>query len=143
MAKALPFDTIYLSASGGLDVSECFVPSLAINAFSPDYEVYFEAVSFGRVKLFDVAGFEAAVDSVSFGWQDILVLEETPFDILTVISGVVTGTRQGQLSHVNIRSAARGTPNCFVRDPLTTLAEWEGKLVRLACTATGLEIARR
>lgn len=34
------------------------------------------------------------------------------------LSGIMTGTRQGALSSLDVRSAARGTPNCYTRAPL-------------------------
>jgi hypothetical protein len=63
----------------------------------------------------------------------VLVTEEAPLDIETVIGGIVTGTRQGELSHLNVRSSSRGTPNCYLRDGYDTLAKWEGQLVAIEC----------
>jgi pyruvate,water dikinase len=97
------------------------------------YEPYTIGVGYGTIRLFDSAAFAEATEQAAFGYQDLLVLDEAPFDVERVISGAVTGTRQGQLSHLNVRSAARGTPNCFVADPLTALSQWEGQLVRLEC----------
>ncbi|MCB9758580.1 MAG: hypothetical protein H6739_01945 [Alphaproteobacteria bacterium] len=98
-----------------------------------DYEVYTRGVGYGTVRLYDLGELAAAERSAAFGFQDILVLDEAPLDIERVISGAVTGTRQGELSHLNVRSAARGTPNCFIADPHSALAAWEGRLVRLEC----------
>ena len=104
------------------------------------YEVYTVAVGYGTVRLFTLAELERAEAEASFGFQDLLILEEAPFDIERVIAGAVTGSRQGELSHLNVRSAARGTPNCFVKDALTELAEWEGQLARLECGEDGLSV---
>ncbi len=105
------------------------------------YEAYNQAVGYGAVRLVAIAELEAATQAASFGYQDILVLDEAPFDLERVVSGTVTGTRQGALSHVNVRAAARGTPNCFLDEAFVALAAWEGVRVRFECGATGLSIA--
>lgn len=97
------------------------------------YEPYTQAVGYGVVHRYTMEQFVEATENASFGYQNILVLEDAPIDIERVISGAVTGTRQGELSHINVRSAARGTPNCFVADAMDTFAEWEGQLVRFEC----------
>ncbi|MCK6524606.1 hypothetical protein L6R49_24635, partial [Myxococcota bacterium] len=104
------------------------------------YEAYTVAVGYGTVRLYTLAELSRAEEEASFGFQDLLILEEAPFDIERVIAGAVTGTRQGELSHLNVRSAARGTPNCFVKDALLELAEWEGQLARLECGVDGLSV---
>jgi hypothetical protein len=105
-----------------------------------DYEVYTSGQGFGTVRLMDLAQLAQANASGEIGFQDILVLDEAPSDLERVVSGTVTGTRQGVLSHLNVRSSARGTPNCFVRNPQETLGEWEGRLVRIVCGESELEI---
>jgi hypothetical protein len=98
-----------------------------------DYQAYTKGVGYGTLRRFTLAGLATATESHGFGWQDILVLAEAPTDIETVISGAVTGTQQGTLSHLNVRSAARGTPNCYVNRAYAMFEAWEGKLVRLEC----------
>ncbi|MDP2306152.1 MAG: PEP/pyruvate-binding domain-containing protein [Pseudomonadota bacterium] len=97
------------------------------------YEAYTEGVGFGTVRRVPLAELAAATAAASFGYQDILVLDEAPFDVERIVSGIVTGSRQGTLSHLNVRSAARGTPNCYLEDPFAALAAWEGVLVRFEC----------
>ncbi len=97
------------------------------------YEAYTQGVGYGTLRRFDAAGLAAATQNHTFGWQDILVLDQAPTDLESVISGAVTGTQQGTLSHLNVRSAARGTPNCYVEGAYQLLQAWEGKLVRLEC----------
>ncbi len=99
------------------------------------YEAYNQGVGFGTVRRLSLVELAAATDAATFGHQDLLVLDEAPFDVERPIAGAVTGSRQGELSHLNVRSAARGTPNCFVREPRTAFAAWEGRLVRLECGA--------
>jgi len=93
------------------------------------YEPYTPGVGFGTVRLLDVAD----LDGADLGYQDILALDAAPFDVETVVSGVVTGGRQAALSHLNVRSAARGTPNCYIEGAHDALAAWEGALARLEC----------
>lgn len=103
---------------------------------SVSYEPYTRGVGYGTLTLIDLDELDAA----EFGWQDIVVLDEAPLDIERVVSGVVTGTRQATLSHLNVRSSARGTPNCYLDGAQPQLQAWEGKIVRLCCGADGIEI---
>lgn len=100
-----------------------------------DYEVYTQATGYGTVRRLTLTELAAATEAASFGYQDLLVLDEAPLDIERVIAGSVTGSRQGALSHLNVRAAARGTPNCYVADALEALAPWDGQLVALTCGA--------
>ena len=106
------------------------------------YEVYTMGDGFGTVRIMTAAELQQATVSGEIGFQDILVLDETPSDLERVVSGTVTGTRQGILSHLNVRSSARGTPNCFVREPREAFEDWEGMLVRLTCGAETFEIRK-
>lgn len=105
------------------------------------YEPYTEATGYGTVRLYTLDELETATEAGEYGYQDVLVLDEAPLDLERVVAGVVTGTRQGALSHVNVRAAARGTPNCFIADPFTVLADWEGQLVRFTCGADDYSIS--
>ena len=95
------------------------------------YEAYSSGTTYGRVRRYTA---EQLATASGFGWQDILVLETAPADLVGVMAGVVTGSRQDVLSHLNVLSARRGTPNIFVADPLTVFAPQEGQLVRLRAT---------
>jgi pyruvate,water dikinase len=105
-----------------------------------EYEVYTVGEGFGTVRILDANGLQQAESSGLIGFQDILVLDEAPSDLERIVSGTVTGTRQGMLSHLNVRSNARGTPNCFVARPRVTLRKWEGQLVRMVCGQDALLI---
>jgi len=94
-------------------------------------EVYNPGTAYGVVRLFSLLEFEEAAERGELSFRDLVVLDKVPFDIEAVVAGVVTGARQWELSHVNVRMSRRGTPNLFVEDPLAALAAWEGKLVRL------------
>jgi hypothetical protein len=91
------------------------------------YEVYTAGTAYGRVRLGDAA-------PGSFGWQDLLVLESAPFDLVGVMAGAVTGTRQDVLSHLNVLASRRGTPNLFVADPQAAFAPFAGDLVKLTAS---------
>ncbi len=117
----------------------CEVPQYDASA-AIAYEPYTVAAGFGTVRRYTTAQLADATATAAYGFQDILVLDEAPLDIERVISGAVTGGRQAQLSHLNVRSAARGTPNCFLRDALARLAPWDGQLVRVECGKTDLEV---
>jgi hypothetical protein len=104
------------------------------------YEVYTPGEAYGTIRLYDLQELETATAAAEYGYQDILILDQAPLDIETVVSGVITGSRQGTLSHINVRSAARGTPNCFVLDPHPAFVPWDGQLVRLECTEESYSI---
>ncbi len=67
---------------------------------------------------------------VSF--RDIVVLDEVPNDI-SVTSGIITQMFQTPLSHINVLSQNRGTPNMSLSDAYTDskLRKFEGKWVKL------------
>ena len=96
-----------------------------------DYQPYTQGTGYGRVRLLRLADFEAANSTGRFTFQDILVIDQAPRDIDGVVGGVITGEIQGELSHVSIRTARRGTPNAFVGNALEAFAPHEGELVRL------------
>ena len=104
------------------------------------YEVYTQGTGIGRVQTFTSDELAQAQRDASFSYQDLLVLEQAPFDIERPIAGVVTGTRQGELSHLNLRAASRGTPNCYVADPLAAFESWDGQLVALTCGERGYTV---
>ncbi len=120
-------------------LSNCSVPLYDANS-AVKYEAYNPGVGYGYIRRHTAAEFREAQAKLEFDWRNILVLDEAPFDIETVIAGAVTGTRQGELSHLNIRSAARGTPNCFAASALAVFADWDDQLVRLQCGTEGWTI---
>lgn len=105
------------------------------------YEAYTTGTGIGTVRRYTLAQLAQAEAAAAFGYRDLLVLEEAPFDVQRPIAGAITGTRQGALSHLNVRSAARGTPNAHVDGAMDAFAAWEGQLVRLVCTERGYTVA--
>jgi hypothetical protein len=71
-----------------------------------------------------------------FSYQSIVVLDEAPNDI-SVVSGIITQEFQTPLSHLNVLSRNRNTPNMGLRNALThpTLLAYQDQLVELNVTA--------
>ncbi len=59
-----------------------------------------------------------SIENKFIGWQDIVLTNGVPFDI-GVVSGMITTEFQTQLSHVNILSHNRKTPNMALRNGWT------------------------
>jgi pyruvate,water dikinase len=106
-----------------------------------EYEAYNTGAAYGTLRLYTLEELAKATKEGAFGYQDILVISEAPSDLERVVSGIVTGTRQGDLSHLNVRSLARGTPNCYVADPHDALADYADTLVRFECGESDYSVA--
>ena len=72
--------------------------------------------------------------------RELVVLDRVPND-LTVVAGVVTEELQTPLSHVNVLSQQRGTPNMGLRGAHDRFAGLDGRWVRLAVGAFAWEVA--
>ncbi|MFB3787416.1 MAG: PEP/pyruvate-binding domain-containing protein [bacterium] len=106
----------------------------------PGYESYSPGTAYGRVRRFTLAALETAVQQGRLSWQDIVVVDAAPTDIETVVAGVITGTRQGELSHINVRCLRRGTPNAYIQNPLPVFASYEGQLIKLEVSSDAYQI---
>lgn len=71
--------------------------------------------------------------------RELVVLDRVPNDISTV-AGVVTQEFQTPLSHVNVLSQQRGTPNMALRNALSVFAPYDGQYVRLKVSAFAYEL---
>ena len=93
-----------------------------------DYQPLNLGVSMGQLHFYSAAELEESL--VSF--RDIVILDSVPNDI-AVVSGIVTATFQTPLSHINVLSQNRGTPNMALRGSFddTELRALDGKWVRL------------
>ncbi len=93
-----------------------------------DYQALNTGESYGQLRFATAA--ELQSDVLTF--RDIAVLDSVPNDI-SVVMGIITATFQTPLSHVNVLSQNRGTPNMALRgaygDP--ALRALEGKWVKL------------
>jgi len=83
----------------------------------------------------------ADLDKEYLSYEDIVVLDEVPNDI-SVIQGLITQEFQTPLSHVNVLSQNRHTPNMGLRGAMTNpeLLALSGKLVELTVGASSWSI---
>lgn len=91
--------------------------------------------TYARVRIVTAA--ELATTYVSP--REIVVLDRVPND-LTVVAGVVTEELQTPLSHVNVLSQQRGTPNMGLRGAVQRFIGLEGRWVRLSVRAFDWEV---
>ncbi len=119
-------------------------PPFSIYFLSPDstvtYEAYTTGTACGRVRLLTAAEVEEASAAGLLSWQEIVVIDTVPAFLETIVSGIVTGGRQGELSHLNVRAARRGTPNVYVQDPHEAFEPYEGQLVRIEFGSAAYEM---
>jgi hypothetical protein len=101
------------------------MPVLTVSDGGVAFEAYTPGIAYGRVRTHRVG------EPSDYGWQDIVVFDEVPVDFEGVLAGAVTGQRQDILSHLNVLSAQRGTPNFFVDDAVAVFTQFEGQLVRI------------
>ena len=120
-----------------LDEAETWVdpefPVFVDNTPPPfQFEAYTLGLGYGRLRIMTLEEFEVANRAGRFTFQDGVVIEEvSPPDIEGVVGFVFTGGVQGELAHLPIRTARRGTPNAFVSNVREKFAEFEGELVRV------------
>jgi hypothetical protein len=102
-----------------------------------DYQPLSLSTGIGRLRFAKVADLEKEYLS----YQDIVVLDQAPNDI-SVIQGIISQEFQTPLSHVNVLSQNRRTPNMGLRNATTNprLRELEGKLVELTVAAAAWTI---
>lgn len=113
-ARSLPKDVPYLR-------SELLFSGI-------DYQPLNLATAYGRLRFVKAA--DLAKSYLSF--REIVVLDRVPNDISAVL-GIVTQDFQTPLSHINVLSQNRGTPNMSLRNAMSNpaLRALEGKWVRL------------
>ncbi len=103
------------------------------------YEGYSLGTAYGHVRLLTAAQAEQMSATGMLSWQDILVIDGVPRFLESVVSAIITGGRQGELSHVNVRASRRGTPNAYIKDPFAVFAPFEGQLVRITMNSLSYE----
>ena len=109
--------------------------------FTISTETIFEGVDYQPLNLGDGMGLlrfmtAAELDTEYVSYQDIVVLDHVPNDI-AVVAGLITEEFQTPLSHVNVLSQNRGTPNMGLKEATTNgeLRALEGKWVHLTVGA--------
>ena len=97
-----------------------------------DFQPLSLGVAYGRVH-FTTA---AALASEYLSYQSIVVLDSAPNDI-SVVQGIITEEFQTPLSHINVLSRNRGSPNMGLRGAQTNAAlrALDGQLAKLTVTA--------
>jgi pyruvate,water dikinase len=103
-----------------------------------DFQPLNLAESYGRLRF--VAAEDLETSFVTF--RDIVVLDRVPNDI-SVAQGIITAEFQTPLSHVNVLSQNRGTPNMALRGAMESpeLRALDGSWVRLSVGASDYEIS--
>lgn len=83
----------------------------------------------------------ADLDKADITRRDLLVLDGLPNDV-PVVAGLITSEFQTPLSHLNVLSAGRGTPNMALKNAMFNpeLVALEGKLVHLRVLPNDYEI---
>lgn len=96
-----------------------------------DFQALNVAESYGQLRFITAA----ELDDSFLSFRDIAVLDTVPNDI-SVVMGIITSEFQTPLSHVNVLSQNRGTPNMALRDAYDNaeLRALEGKWVHLVVT---------
>ena len=104
-------------------------------------EDLFEGIHYQPLNLGSSMGlltFHAAdgLDEATVGYREIVVLDHAPEDI-GVVAGIITAEFQTPLSHLNVLSVGRGTPNMALREAWTDpdLLALEGRWVELTVQA--------
>ncbi len=106
------------------------------------YEVYHQATGCGYLRFVKHAELPSMFENGEISFRDILVIDSPPADIERVVSGIFTEVPQGPLSHLAVRSAARGIPNAYIRDAQEELSLYEDEVVCIDATSDGYEIMK-
>ena len=102
-----------------------------------DYQPLVLSTGVGRLRFETLA----TIDEAAISYTDIVVVDSAPNDI-PVVEGLISQDFQTPLSHVNVLSANRKTPNMGLRGAMTdaTLRSLEGKLVSLTTGALSYDV---
>jgi hypothetical protein len=102
-----------------------------------DYQPLVLSTGMGRLRFQTLA----TIDEAALSYTDIVVVDSAPNDI-PVVEGLISQDFQTPLSHVNVLSANRKTPNMGLRGAMSNkkLRALEGKLVELTVGATEWDV---
>jgi len=104
------------------------------------FEVYSTGEAFGYLRYIPDVSWNEVRTSGSLTRTDICLLETIPVDFDIPVAGVITASRQGILSHVNILALREGIPNLYVDGAPELLADLIDKPVHLTVTPDGWQI---
>ena len=95
--------------------------------------------NYGYLRKVDIAELE----NTYLGRHDIVLLNGIPNDV-SVVAGIITTEFQTPLSHINVLSHNRGTPNMALKNAWDhpQLNEWMGELVYLKVRADSFEMRK-
>jgi pyruvate,water dikinase len=127
-----PTSSLVETTAGKLDAKIRVVSTDQLYA-KTDYQPLTLGRSMGRLRFANAADLED--EYLSF--RDLVVLDEAPNDI-SVVSGLITEEFQTPLSHINVLSRNRGTPNMGLRGAMNNaeLRALDGKWVELTVGPT-------
>ena len=97
------------------------------------YQAFNNGSAIGRLVIVPPA---SKVENLSFNEDDIVLLQSSYPDI-SPVSGVITTKFSTPLSHVNLRASAWGIPNATIKNALSELTKFDGKLVFYEVTEAG------
>lgn len=106
-------DKLYFYPTNQKWISCNQVPVISANEIYANqiYQPLNLAKSYGYIRKVNIAHLE----SIFLSRHDIVILDNTPIDI-SVVSGIITNEFQTPLSHINVLSHNRGTPNMAYRN---------------------------
>ncbi len=81
------------------------------------------------------------LENTYLGRHDIVLVDGIPNDV-SVVAGIITTEFQTPLSHINVLSHSRNTPNMALRDGFTRLDSLDGLLIYLDVKADEFEIRK-
>ncbi len=120
---------------------DCGLPTITTEELynSQNYQALNLAQNFGYLKKVDLQDLEQTF----LGRQDIALLNGIPNDV-SVVAGIITTEFQTPLSHINVLSHNRGTPNMALRDGWENeqLQSLLGELVYLQVRSDSFSIRR-
>lgn len=125
-SAAVALEATKLGAGVSILTTEEIFAGIAYQPLNP-------ATAIGRLRFLSAS--ELATTYV--GYRDLVVLDNVPNDI-TVVAGIITEAPQTPLSHINVLSRNRRTPNMALKGAMTnaTLRALEGQWVELTVAAT-------
>jgi pyruvate, water dikinase len=141
VGSELYFHPTSLSVEGAAEGLPRSIPRITTDELfaGADYQALNVADSIGQLRFVTAADLEQSYVT----HRDIVVLDHVPGDI-SVTQGIITAEFQTPLSHINVLSRNRGTPNMALAGALTDpeLRSLEGQWVRLSVGATDYSITR-
>jgi rifampicin phosphotransferase len=126
-----PNSTRHDELSAGLGIERVTSDEISKNQ---EYLALNTARGVGRIHIIDKLD-----DTVEIGYNEILVLNEVPFN-LPPVAGIIITKPTTPLSHINILAKGWGIPNAYIKDADKLLKEFDTYTVELKTNLTNYEI---